>query len=80
MKFWKSWQSLHGKKQIGARVNGKTDNSDIANDFATNFKKIYDEADSDQARRLATKFDSAFIDYLRLHENIRTYNNARNKR
>ena len=67
-KFWKSWQSLHGKEKAGTRINGKIDNTDIANEFAANFKKIYDEANSDQARRLSSEFDIVYSDYYNAHK------------
>ena len=67
-KFWKSWQSLHGKQKAGTRINGKIDSVDIANEFATNFKKIYDDANSDQAKRLSGEFDSAYCTYFNAHK------------
>ena len=60
-KFWKSWQELHGKRgDVSARINGKIDDTDIANEFATNFREIYDEANSDQAKRLSDDFESLY--------------------
>ena len=56
-RFWKSWQQIHGGQCNNVtRINGKIDNKEIAEDFATNFKKIYDDANSDQARVLSDKF------------------------
>ena len=69
VKFWRSWQNLHGKKQEGGRINGKIEDQDIANEFATNFRKIYDEANSDQAKLLSDSFDSLFRLYSNTHEN-----------
>ena len=63
-KFWKSWQSLHGKQDKGAtRIKGKVDSRDIANEFAMSFKVIYDEANSDQAKQLSREFLSLYRDY-----------------
>ena len=45
------------------------DNTDIANEFATNFGKIYNEANSDQAKHLSEKFNSIFLDYCNKHNN-----------
>ena len=54
-----AWQTIHGKSEAGSlRINGKTDNKDIANEFATNFRKVYDEANSDQARQLSREFST----------------------
>ena len=67
-RFWKSWQNLHGKTDAGTtRINGKTDNVDIANEFAMGFKKIYDEANSDQAKRLSCEFETVYSQYLHNH-------------
>ena len=67
-RFWKSWQELHGKKgDVSARINGKIDSTDIANEFATNFREIYDEANSDQAKRLSDDFRSLFATYSETH-------------
>ena len=66
--FWKGWQNVHGKSDNGsARINGKTDNKDIANEFAANFKKVYDEANSDRARQLSQDFLSAYSVYFNDH-------------
>ena len=64
IKFWRSWQSLHGSKDnITTRVNGKIDSTEIANEFAAGFRKIYDDAKSDQADRISANFDSKFRSY-----------------
>ena len=68
VKFWKSWQSLHGKQKAGTRINGKIDGVDIANEFAANFKKIYDDANSDQAKKLSGEFDCAYSTYFDAHK------------
>ena len=63
--FWKKWQNIHGKTDISsARINGKTDNTDIANEFAAGFKKIYDDANSDRARQLTRDFSTAYSAYV----------------
>ena len=68
--FWRKWQNVHGKSDAGsARINGKTDNKDIANEFATNFKRVYDEANSDQARQLSREFSTAYCAYVKDHIN-----------
>ena len=59
-KFWKSWQALHGKQRDSPRINGKILSRDIANEFAMNFKKIYDDANSAQANVLSDKFDTVY--------------------
>ena len=47
-RFWNSWQTLHGKQGVGpTRVNDKTDNREIAEEFAAGFRRIYDEANTD---------------------------------
>ena len=67
-RFWKSWQNIHGKTDAGAtRINGMTDNTDIANEFAMNFKRIYDEANSDRAKQLTRDFRPAYSDYVNNH-------------
>ena len=67
--FWKSWQNMHGKTDAGTtRINGKTNNKDIANEFAMNFKKIFDEANSDQAKQLTRNFETAYSDYVSNHK------------
>ena len=67
-KFWKAWKGLHGKQDDGAvRINGKIDDTDIANEFAASFKRIYDEASSDQARQLTREFHTLYDDYTAAH-------------
>ena len=69
-KFWKSWKGLHGKKgDCTTRINGKIDSTDIANEFATNFGMIYNEANSDQAKRLSDEFESIYANYYETHVN-----------
>ena len=66
--FWNKWQNIHGKTDNGStRINGKMDDTDIANEFATNFKKIYDEANSDRTRQLSREFSTAYSCYVNDH-------------
>ena len=66
--FWKQWQSIHGTQNVnGLRVNGKIDNKEIANDFATSFSNIYNEANSDQAKILTNRFRTSYFDYSNTH-------------
>ena len=66
--FWKRWQNIHGKSDSGSsRINGKTGSNDIANEFATNFKRVYDEANSDRARQLSREFSTAYSTYANDH-------------
>ena len=59
--FWKSWKHIHGKQDdFSTRINDKIDHKDIANEFATSFKRIYDEANSDRARQLTAEFETVF--------------------
>ena len=68
VKFWKAWQGLHGKQDDGStRINGKTENADIANEFAASFKKIYDEANSDQAKLISSNFQASYRNYYNTH-------------
>ena len=69
-RFWKSWQELHGKKSdVPTRVNGKTDSNDIANEFAANFKRIYDDASTEQASCLSDNFNLLYSEYSSSHIN-----------
>ena len=69
-RFWKQWQSLHGKKNnYCTRINGKLDHKEIANDFAASFSRIYNEARSVQAQHLLSKFELLFPDFFRRHQN-----------
>ena len=68
--FWKSWKSVHGKGDNDTtRINGKFENGDIANEFANSFRRIYDEANTEQARVLSNKFHDLYNDYFSLHKN-----------
>ena len=68
--FWKSWQKLHGKKDdCQTRINGRVNDTDIANEFAASFKKIYDNANSDRAEILSQRFDSVFNNALHDEQN-----------
>ena len=63
-RFWSSWQNLHGKQgDDSIRVNGKINNTEIANEFANGFKRIYDEANTDQAKLLTDKFSALYGDF-----------------
>ena len=67
-RFWSSWKTLHGKQgDDSVRVNGKIYDGDIANEFANGFRRIYDDANTDQARLLTNKFSSLYRDYYDLH-------------
>ena len=60
-KFWKEWQSLQGRQSDSSlRINGKIDHKEIADDFAANFGRIYDEANSEQAKVLSNKFRNVY--------------------
>ena len=67
-RFWSSWQTLHGKQgDDSVRVNGKIDNGEIANEFASGFKRIYDDANTDQAKFLTNKFSARYRDFYNSH-------------
>ena len=67
--FWKAWKSVHGNgKDESVRVNGKFNDIDIANEFASNFQKVYEEANSEQAKRLSYEFRSLYSDYFDSHK------------
>ena len=69
-RFWESWQDLHGKRSNNiTRINGNIDDLDIANDFAASLKKIYDDANSDQAGLLSSKFELLYHNYFGTHKN-----------
>ena len=67
-KFWTSYKHFNytGSK-TGTYIDGLSNDTDIANCFATNFKNVYNDRNVAQSQRLQREFDSLYRDYSDKH-------------
>ena len=69
-KFWKSFKYYnYNKVAQSSRINGLTDDSQIANCFAGNFSRIYESSDKSQSAKLNEQFRDMFNEYHVKHAN-----------
>ena len=74
--FWKVWRNeVRADNSLVNRVDGVTDEKQIADAFAVHFKGVYSGSDSSAHCSLKQEFDAKFADYLTHHanENIGNY-------
>ena len=70
-KFWKTWNQMNGTSQINSSmIDGYVDNTDIANRFASNLKRVY--SDSPANDKLKEQFNIRYSQYFahRCNDNI----------
>ena len=69
-KFWKSYKFFNSSSVTqNGRINGFTNDGDIANCFANSFKNVYDTKDIPQSNRLRTEFSFMHQSYTNDHCN-----------
>jgi len=68
--FWKKWRNLnHVTSNLVTRIDGVTDEINVANAFGNFFKNVYVQNDLNAHARMKRNFDTIFPDYYRLHVN-----------
>lgn len=68
VRFWKQWNSLNRVgNSISSRINGETDEKNIANEFASYFESVYSGSDGPAYSRLKEKFLDDFPQYYTDH-------------
>ena len=66
--FWKKWYSLNRVGNLlSSRVNGETDDANIANEFASYFESVYSGSDNDVYSSLKEKFSIEYAEYFANH-------------
>ena len=66
--FWKSWRNQNEKNDsLVTRVEGETNEKDIAGAFAAHFKRVYSGDDSSAHRSLRDEFYDKFSQYYNAH-------------
>ena len=69
-KFWKSFKYYnYNKVSQSSRINGLTDDPQIANCFAANFSRIYESTDKSQSAKLNEQFLVMYNEYHVKHAN-----------
>lgn len=67
-KFWRSFKYFNNSKaSTSSRINGLTDNVQIANCFADSYSQIYRSNDMTQSTVLHNKFNTLYNDYSANH-------------
>ena len=67
-KFWRSYKHFnHGNFKSTCNIDGLTDDADIANRFASNFKNVYDSRNVTQSEKLLSEFNTLYNSYSQLH-------------
>ena len=68
--FWKAWNSLNRVgHSLVSRVEGETDEKNIANVFAKYFESVYGGSDTDEHEFLKDEFTNSFSTYFSNHIN-----------
>ena len=67
--FWKSWRSFQGKLAPSPNIDGFINDGDIANHFASHYKKVFDGNDVNVESSLKEKFIHVFSPYEKEHSN-----------
>ena len=66
--FWKSWRNQNEKNDsLVTRVEGETNEKDIAGAFAAHFKRVYSGNDTSAHRSLRDEFYDKFTQYYNLN-------------
>ena len=69
-KFWQSFKFFnYSKVNVSSRINGLTNDIEIANCFADNYSRIYQTNDVNQSAVLREKFQSMYAHYSASHIN-----------
>ena len=68
--FWKKWNSIDkAGNLLSSRVNGETDEQNIANEFASYFESVYSGSEDEVYSTLKQKFITDFASYYANHIN-----------
>ena len=66
--FWKKWNAINKVgNSIASRINGETDEQNIANEFATYFESVYSGSDDSVYMNLKEKCDQEYMEYHSQH-------------
>ena len=74
--FWKTWSTCNRTgDSIVTRINGETDEKNIADTFSSYFESVYGGSDSPEHETMKANFNSSFSRYFKDHANddIRSY-------
>ena len=59
--FWKTWNSVNNNgTPLASRINGETNENDIANTFASYFESVYGGSDTNEHEFLKNDFNNSF--------------------
>ena len=68
--FWKAWNDCNKTgESLVTRINGETNESNIANTFSAYFESVYSGSDTPEHENLKQKFDTLFPCYFNDHIN-----------
>ena len=66
--FWRKWNTMNKSgSSIASRINGNTDEKDIADAFASHFETVYGNHDSPEHVKLKESFSDVFSTYYADH-------------
>ena len=74
--FWKEWNACNRTgNSLVTRINGETDEGNIAKTFSTYFESVYSGSDTPKHDSMKKEFDAAFSRYFNNHvdDNISHY-------
>ena len=74
--FWKEWNACNRTgNSLVTRINGETDEGNIAKTFSTYFESVYSGSDTPEHDRMKKEFDTTFSRYFNDHvdDNISHY-------